>query len=72
MCACVRDQERRSFLTGATWGREGREGDNRRLKCSGAGLPLADADMWEVRKARPIPSSPGEKERNESVECGAD
>ena len=50
-------------------------GDNRRrerLKCSGAGLPLADANMWEVRKARPIPSSPGEKERNESVECGAD
>ena len=71
MCVCVRDQERRSFLTGG----QGGGGDNRRrerLKCSGAGLPLADANMWEVRKARPIPSSPGEKERNESVECGAD
>lgn len=72
MCACVSGTK-----SGDPSRPEGREegGDNRRrerLKCSGAGLPLADANMWEVRKARPIPSSPGEKERNESVECGAD
>jgi len=71
VCVCMCQGPRAEILPDRCYmGKRGRvRGDNRRRERL---RPLADANMWEVRKARPIPSSPGEKERNENVECGAD